>query len=233
MDTNVDSKARIISAAIQLFSQKGYDATRVNEIAETAGVTKALIYYYFNSKKEILDYLVQSLLDDAASITLDFLHAQLEHMLVKKKIAIKDDKLHFADEQAQKEFMANINSYHERIVDFALDNRQILRILLTEALKNSKHRHQLLQLTKHTPVIDKNLIGKKALQNFSHTEYTALFKLFFFQIPLLGFAAFFDDYKNYCQQCEKELRASFLRALQVITISLIAGSEVQPNEGEC
>ena len=233
MGTEIDSKAKIISASIQLFSQKGYDATRVSEIAEAAGVAKALIYYYFRSKKEILDYLVQNLMNDAASITLDFINVQLNQMLTEKKIAIENGKLHFADEQAIQEFMTNINSYHQRIVDFVLTNRQVLRILLTEALKDSKHRQQLFQLTKLTPLVDKNLILKKALENFPQAENAALFKLFFFQIPLLGFAAFFDDYKSFSQQSEKELRASFLRALQVITISLITGSKVKPNEGEC
>jgi AcrR family transcriptional regulator len=41
-----EARERIIKAAIQLFSQKGYDATRVNDIASTANVNKALIYYY-------------------------------------------------------------------------------------------------------------------------------------------------------------------------------------------
>ena len=113
MGTEIDSKAKIISASIQLFSQKGYDATRVSEIAEAAGVAKALIYYYFRSKKEILDYLVQNLMNDAASITLDFINVQLNQMLTEKKIAIENGKLHFADEQAIQEFMTNINSYHQ------------------------------------------------------------------------------------------------------------------------
>ena len=98
-----------------------------------------------------MDYLVQNLMNDAASITLDFINVQLNQMLTEKKIAIENGKLHFADEQAIQEFMTNINSYHQRIVDFVLTNRQVLRILLTEALKDSKHRQQLFQLTKLTP----------------------------------------------------------------------------------
>ncbi len=53
----IEAKERIINASIELFSKKGFDAASVNEIAEQANVTKALIYYYFKSKEEILDYL--------------------------------------------------------------------------------------------------------------------------------------------------------------------------------
>ncbi len=45
------TRKRILEAAVQLFSQKGYDATRVNEIAEKAKVTKGLIYYFLKAKK--------------------------------------------------------------------------------------------------------------------------------------------------------------------------------------
>ena len=68
-----EARERIINAAIELFSQKGYDATRVNDIASSANVNKALIYYYFKSKQDILDFMVDSLLNDAVSITLDFI----------------------------------------------------------------------------------------------------------------------------------------------------------------
>jgi len=52
-----EAKERIIAASIKQFSEKGFDGTRVNEIAESADVNKALIYYYFENKEAILDQL--------------------------------------------------------------------------------------------------------------------------------------------------------------------------------
>ncbi|MEN3365522.1 MAG: hypothetical protein V7606_2796 [Burkholderiales bacterium] len=40
----------ILQAALQEFSDKGFDGARVDEIALRAGVQKNLIYYYFDSK---------------------------------------------------------------------------------------------------------------------------------------------------------------------------------------
>jgi AcrR family transcriptional regulator len=43
----------IARAALDLFSRKGYNATSVGQIAESAGMGKGTIYEYFNSKEEI------------------------------------------------------------------------------------------------------------------------------------------------------------------------------------
>lgn len=59
MKNNSNSKNDILQSALSLFSEKGYDAVSVNEIVEKAGVTKPVLYYFFNSKegvfKAILD----------------------------------------------------------------------------------------------------------------------------------------------------------------------------------
>ncbi|MGG1652919.1 TetR/AcrR family transcriptional regulator [Paenibacillus sp. NRS-1780] len=56
----------IIYAALSLFSEKGYDATSVDEIARESGMVKASFYKYFQSKEELLlgtIVLIEKLLD--------------------------------------------------------------------------------------------------------------------------------------------------------------------------
>ncbi len=48
----------LLDAALGVFATRGYRATKLDEIAEAAGVSKGTIYYYFDSKA---DLLVQSL----------------------------------------------------------------------------------------------------------------------------------------------------------------------------
>ncbi len=43
----------IIRAALEVFSEKGYDRTTTDEIADYAGLSKGLLYFYFGSKEEI------------------------------------------------------------------------------------------------------------------------------------------------------------------------------------
>jgi len=47
-------RERILDVALELFNENGYDATSLREIAERLGVTKAAIYYHFQSKADIL-----------------------------------------------------------------------------------------------------------------------------------------------------------------------------------
>lgn len=52
-----DTRARIQAVALELFTEHGYDKTSLREIAERLGVTKAALYYHFNSKEEIVESL--------------------------------------------------------------------------------------------------------------------------------------------------------------------------------
>ncbi len=48
-----DTRQRILQTAGELFSQKGYSAISMREIARTCGVSKPAIYHYFTSKKQL------------------------------------------------------------------------------------------------------------------------------------------------------------------------------------
>lgn len=50
-DTSGNVRQRLLDAALQLFSSKGYAATSVRELVEAAGVTKPVLYYYFKNKE--------------------------------------------------------------------------------------------------------------------------------------------------------------------------------------
>lgn len=56
----MDNRENILNCALELFSQKGYDAVGVQEIVEAAGITKPTLYYYFKSKRGLLECLVET-----------------------------------------------------------------------------------------------------------------------------------------------------------------------------
>jgi TetR/AcrR family transcriptional regulator len=51
--------AEIISAALDLFVEKGFAATKLDEIAVHAGVSKGTLYLYFSSKEEMFKAVVR------------------------------------------------------------------------------------------------------------------------------------------------------------------------------
>ena len=48
------SKARIMQAALEVFSEEGFDKASISKIAGRAGVSKGLMYNYFKSKEELI-----------------------------------------------------------------------------------------------------------------------------------------------------------------------------------
>ncbi|ANZ34810.1 TetR family transcriptional regulator [Lentzea guizhouensis] len=53
---------RLIDAATRLFADKGYERVAVQEIVESAGVTKGAMYHYFGSKDDLLHEIYGRLL---------------------------------------------------------------------------------------------------------------------------------------------------------------------------
>ncbi len=65
----------ILEAAARIFSEKGFDATSMQDIAEAVHLQKASLYHHFSSKQEIL----AGILDRA----LDLLNTKLEEVLAQ------------------------------------------------------------------------------------------------------------------------------------------------------
>ena len=57
-----DTKERILAKALELFSQKGYEGTNINELMESVGLVKSAMYRHFESKEEIWDTLLDRLI---------------------------------------------------------------------------------------------------------------------------------------------------------------------------
>ncbi len=55
----MDKKEIIVSTAMKLFAQKGFEGTSVREIAAGADVNAAMISYYFGSKEKLFEKLVE------------------------------------------------------------------------------------------------------------------------------------------------------------------------------
>ena len=52
--------AEITQAALEAFAEHGYAATRVDDVAKRAGVSKGLLYLYFKTKEELFKAVIRS-----------------------------------------------------------------------------------------------------------------------------------------------------------------------------
>jgi AcrR family transcriptional regulator len=56
-------RAEVIREAANLFDERGYNATSMEDIAEAVGLRKPTLYHYFRSKDEILVWIHQEFID--------------------------------------------------------------------------------------------------------------------------------------------------------------------------
>ncbi len=56
-------RGEILEAAESLFADKGFDATRLEDVAERVGIRRASLVYYFRDKQELYDAVLKDVLD--------------------------------------------------------------------------------------------------------------------------------------------------------------------------
>lgn len=79
-----DRPQEITEAAFLAFAEKGYAATRVEEVARRAGVSKGLLYLYFKTKEELFKAVIKSVVIrrvDALVTTLESTELSSEEFL--------------------------------------------------------------------------------------------------------------------------------------------------------
>jgi TetR/AcrR family transcriptional regulator len=62
MDSISPTEQRIFNAASEVFEEKGYTGARMQEIADRAGINKALLHYYFRTKEQLFRAVFKVLL---------------------------------------------------------------------------------------------------------------------------------------------------------------------------
>jgi TetR/AcrR family transcriptional regulator len=189
---SVESKARILSTAEEIFSEVGFDKARVDDIASEAGVNKALIYYYFKSKDEILEVLFSGLVEDA------------RRMLVKCMEGMPD--VIGGD---------NYKNLFDAYINFVIEKRKILKVAVAESVKSSSGISVVMELGNLIINAEIDSIRKayeaKGLHFPNDKKEMLVMEFFSGLMPFLCFALFKDQWESYYQMSEKELCDNFYK----------------------
>ncbi len=135
-DRMTDKQIKILKAAIEIFSEKGYAATSTSEIAQKAGVAEGTIFRHYKTKKDLLISIVAPLITKIIT-----------------PIALKDfNKVLGASYPQYEDFLRAI--IHNRL-QFAKKNLHLIKILIQEI---PFHPELQAQFKEH--------VAKKVLERF-------------------------------------------------------------------
>ncbi|ACB85507.1 TetR/AcrR family transcriptional regulator [Natranaerobius thermophilus] len=99
-------KRQIIKAATQVFAEKGYHDTKIDEIAREADVAKGSVYLYFQSKEDLFIEMMKDGVKRYKDVKISVLEQDLPLYQKLKKMLIEE-------------------------IEFLWDNQQVARFLLT------------------------------------------------------------------------------------------------------
>lgn len=176
---NKGVKARIVSAAWQLFHDKGYDHTTVDDIIELSGTSKGSFYYYFNTKDELLSTL-STVLDDyyeELSVQMD------EEMDNYEKLLYLNDKVHsMIEEKISIDLLASL--YSTQLIAkgqrHLLDQNRVYYRLISRIVEEGQKKGEIRQdksigeITKYYSLCERALISDWCLSkgDYSLGEYS-------------------------------------------------------------
>ena len=83
-------RERLLASATQLFGEQGIAATTMAQIAEAAGVTSAMVHYYFTNREKLLDAVVEERIARSIAFVWESVEgevAQDAHALVEEIVA--------------------------------------------------------------------------------------------------------------------------------------------------
>jgi len=185
---HIPTDVKILDAAEKVFAKKGYDGARVDEIAQIAKVNKALLYYYFKNKREILREAIHKNLQEAS----DLREAILERVL----------------RSSRKNLPKNLQS----ALGFLEKKKDILRILIIEALKSDSGDTSFFDLL-DSLVLDKlsQLDGNTHTEKTSQSFDSLKVQIFFFAlVPFLAYLTLSDKWATHYMNDPGDFQKTFL-----------------------
>jgi TetR/AcrR family transcriptional regulator len=191
------TRQRILTVAEKLFAEKGFDGARVDDIAATAKVNKALIYYYFESKQDILNALFLIALEDVMRLIQD---AYEDH--------------HVDAHEAEAIFDALLETLSKK--------ERILRIMMMEALKSDNDSPCLFEITRYfmegeiSPLVQSlKAQGQLTIPSWLDKNQMLVTEFFTGIMPMINFVVFRDQWSAFFGIPGEELKTRFFTAVKM------------------
>ena len=127
-----NAEKRILEVAAEVFTQKGYAATRTRDIAKVSGYNVALIHYYFGSKDKLFEIVATNTLRG------------FDHIM--EEVFCEEIPLH-----------KKIHIFVEQYIEFFRANPFLPLFIVNESEKNPDKLAAIVQYRKNNVVMQKQL----------------------------------------------------------------------------
>ena len=186
MKKSVQTKEKILAAALDEFATKGFAGTRVDQIAQAAGVNKAMIYYHFAGKQELFDQLFQS-----------------EMELVKKELGLIMAQ---RDPNSREEMTGAVRA----LLEYVGSKKKLLQVLMSGATLRVELQPNLFKLLDFTSAFGLEIAQKAGRISTEQAGDAILNELFTGLLPLIQFVILRDGLKAYYGWDEEQLNKYFI-----------------------
>ena len=141
-------KDKIIEKSMELFCEKGYYATKVEEITKALGISKGNFYTYFGSKEEVLYEILNIMKNERIKMLEEIDTDKAPKEILKTFI---EDYIQFFFKYLKKVNLQNIDHFlkDEKVLNYAEEIQDILVDFLkkniVERIKESKNKEYNLR----------------------------------------------------------------------------------------
>jgi AcrR family transcriptional regulator len=195
----LSTEEKILEAAKKVFHRKGFEGARMQEIADEAGINKALLHYYFRTKENLFDAVFNAAF----------------HEIFTKLFSTVD-----ADMPLEEKLKNLVNVY----ISFLQKNSYIPGFILAELNQNPE---KIINIFKSAPVSPARLIERMRIavqeEQPDKTDFRELFinllSLCIFPIvarPMIQHIFEFSDkeYDQFIEKRKKELPVFIMNAIR-------------------
>ncbi|GAB1691731.1 TetR/AcrR family transcriptional regulator [Krasilnikovia sp. M28-CT-15] len=126
----------VLTAAVRLFNERGYEATSMGELAERLGITKSSIYHHVSSKQELLRMAVDHALDGLFEAA-DEVRARQAPAIERLELLIRRSVLVLADRLEYVTLLLRVRG-NTAVEQQALLRRRVFDAIVTDLVKQAQ-----------------------------------------------------------------------------------------------
>jgi AcrR family transcriptional regulator len=147
-----DKRNRILSAALKVISENGYEAATIEMIAKSAGVSKGSVYRYYDSKENLVTELINHMFDKFADKINDRIHEDLEALDI---------------------IQVHVQSY----LEFIEENKEFYNMILNarNVMGPAARAEYYTRILEHVPLMKHKIIEAAQQGNIKFTSFFTIY----------------------------------------------------------